>query len=601
MCGISCIVSGNYQTRSKIGEMTSLIEHRGRDDYGYYVDNHVALGHRRLSIIDLSYKGHQPMYDDGNYIVYNGEVYNYKEIREELEISGEKFESDSDTEVVLKAYKKYGEKCLNHFNGMFAFVIYDLKKGEIFAARDRFGVKPIYWWVSPDGDVAFASEIKQFTILPGWIAIANNEMVEDFISGGYVDHTDQTLFKGVNQLRGGEAVLFKVGDINIQGLKYKWYDLNDSYKLQWNPPFKYKMQVERFRKVFYDAVKLRLRSDVPVGSCLSGGIDSSSIVCTANDILGGEGHQKVVSSCAHDKKYDEKEYVDAVVDKTGVDLVCVYPTVEGLFETLDTIVWHQDTPLQSTSMYAQWCVFETAAKNNIPVMLDGQLSDEILFGYHYIFPLRFKSLFESLRWFQLLTEIVLVSRLPGNTFMSVVRQVARTIKNRHDIIVTKPHLTFDHSTMRASSYTLLYYTSAPALLHWEDRNSMAHTVESRLPFEDHRLVELAYALEDDYKLYDAITKRVLRDAMIGVLPDKVRYRKDKMGFVTPEEKWMKEKPLLFRQKFSDAVSILPTKYISINDMERYKKIENGEAPYDFWVWRIITLGVWTKVFNVQFE
>jgi len=429
MCGISAIIKTNHidlDINWLVG-MNDLIKHRGPDGEGYvfissnsqviaggndtseeilrselnYTPNNrsdkldqvedaiVALGHRRLAIVDLTPTGHQPMsYLKGRYwITYNGEVYNYLEIREELKTKGYPFISQSDTEVILAAYDCWGKDCLHRFNGMFAFVLIDIVANEIFIARDRFGVKPLYYWVSPEGFIAFASEIKQFTVLPGWVAKMKGQRVYDYLSRGLSDHTDETMFEGVYQLRGGEAIFENIKELqslvkaNLIGKlpKYLWYELkpkdfDDSYD----------QAVLHFKELLTDAVRIRLRADVPVGSCLSGGLDSSSIVCLANMIIKqniNQVRQKTFSACAKDKRFDEREYIDEVVKHTGVKSHYVYPDVVGMFNELSKITWHQDEPFGSSSIYAQWEVFKLAAGNDVKVMLDGQGGDEQLAGY----------------------------------------------------------------------------------------------------------------------------------------------------------------------------------------------------------------------------
>jgi len=267
------------------------------------------LGHRRLSILDISPYGHQPLCDSSSryWIVFNGEVYNYKEIRDELEALGHLFVSGTDTEVILNAYKQWGKDCLNHFNGMWAFIIFDTKNGNLFVSRDRFGVKPLYYWYSPEGFLAFASEIKEFTVLPGWKAKLNGSRAYDFLvsEAGLANHTSETLFQDVYQLRGGEAVEVQVSTLSTKLPIYRWYDLKiNKFDITFEEAEK------EFLELFQDAIRIRLRSDVPVGSCLSGGLDSSSIVCIVNDILKEEKLEEIkqtFSVCSDVEVFDERK------------------------------------------------------------------------------------------------------------------------------------------------------------------------------------------------------------------------------------------------------------------------------------------------------
>jgi len=381
---------------------------------------HLVLTHRRLSILDLSASGHQPMCtpDRACWIVFNGEIYNYIELREELKALGHVFTTGSDTEVILAAYRQWGRECVSRFNGMFAFVLFDRVRRKLFAVRDRFGVKPLYYWIAPDGTVALASEIKQFTVLPGWRPRMNGQRVYDFINWALQDHTDETLFDGVYQLRGGEAVELEVGVDASRAAHsgerlpvYRWYALHPR-------PFtgSFEEAGSEFRRLLTDSVRLRLRADVPVGSCLSGGLDSSSIVCIMNDLLRAQdAHalQKTFSACATVKRFDERDYIDEVVRQTGTDAHYVYPSLDGLFQLNDRITRHQDEPFGSTSIYAQWHVFKLAAESSVTVMLDGQGADEQLAGYHNYFSPRFGSLLREGRLLKLWQELQATKALHG--------------------------------------------------------------------------------------------------------------------------------------------------------------------------------------------
>lgn len=295
MCGIAGIISRNKNDLYYIEKMCETVVHRGPDGFGYYYDDNFAFGHRKLAIIDLSDHGKQPMeYFDKYVITYNGEIYNYIELRDELKDKGYTFRSDCDTEVIMGAYDCWGEACLDKFNGMWAFAIYNKENGTIFCARDRFGIKPFYYTLLNDKFI-FASEIKEFTVFNDWKSAANKKRLLDFLVQSVFDHTNETFFEGVYQLRGGEKLIYD--------LKTYTYTISRWYSLEWKRTknnLSFDEAVEKFREIFTDSVRLRLRSDVKVGSCLSGGLDSSSIVCVANRILrerSDEIKQETVSSC----------------------------------------------------------------------------------------------------------------------------------------------------------------------------------------------------------------------------------------------------------------------------------------------------------------
>lgn len=673
MCGITGFFSTVPHPASIVGRMTDLIRHRGPDDEGFvlfqtlssmplvcggqdtpddsrqtntaYAPTEIlsslgdypvtlALGHRRLSIVDLSPLGHQPMSSaDGRYwIVFNGEVYNHIELRAELEKSGCQFVSHSDTEVIIAAYQKWGSGCLSRFNGMFAFLIYDCVQHKLFAARDRFGVKPLYYRVTENG-VSFASEIKQFTVLPQWHARMNGQRVYDFLNWGITDHTDETMFSGVFQLRGGQSleldlqaivegrVLYAAGD---KLPAHCWYQLEPR-------PFYGTMQeaAEQFRDKLYDAVKLRLRADVPVGSCLSGGLDSSAIVCIVNQLLreqGAHGLQKTFSACSDVARFDERKWIDIVVDATDVDAHYTYPALGGLFDEAPVITWHQDEPFGSTSIYAQWNVFRLAAEQQVKVMLDGQGADEQLAGYHGYFGPYLAQLFKSLRWGALLKEAAAMRRLHGYSYIKsaayianytlpeIIKDKLRQIVGRTDAqpswlncrqlgcVAVNPFQAAEAGggeTVLGLSIAQLTANNLQMLLHWEDRDSMGHSIESRVPYLDYRLVEFVLGLPDEYKLSGGVTKRVLRQGMSGVLPDEIRDRMDKLGFVTPEETWLRETaPDLFREKLNEAIAASGgiLRKAEVNKM--LEDIIEGRLRFSFLPWRLISFGEWVKQFSV---
>lgn len=667
MCGIVGILSPPPVESSVLCGMNDAICHRGPDDEGYVlftqagptclggkdtpedvyimdtnyrphgrvhesevVGCHLAFGHRRLSIVDLSPLGHQPMsYADGRYwITYNGEVYNHLELRAELEAAGYGFISHSDTEVILAAYDYWGEECLSRFNGMWAFALYDTKARRLFFARDRFGVKPLYYWVAPDGALCFGSEIKQFTIYPGWKARVNGQRAYDFLAWGLTDHTDETLFEGVYQLRPGCSATIDVqtwqGQMASGRLPARqWYILTVQ-------PFTgdFADAAEQFKDKFTASVKLRLRADVSVGSCLSGGLDSSSIVCVANQLLreqDAHSLQRTFSACAEVERFDERKWIDEVVRKASVDAHFVYPSLEKLFDESTLITWHQDEPYGSTSIYAQWNVFRLAAENGVKVMLDGQGADEQLAGYHGYFAPRLAGLLRKGEWLTLWHEMQMTKSQHGYSMFLLMAYMANVLLPQGVKDVLRRVAGRTHSspawlnmlalgaepvdpfaklggytnTIQSLSMAQLTATNLQMLLHWEDRNSMAHSIESRVPFLDYRLVEFVLGLPDEYKLSCGITKRVQRAGMSGILPDMIRDRMDKLGFVTPEEVWVKQRtPDIFRAKLDRAIKsshgILKPE---ANNM--LEAMISGKQSFNFGIWRMISFGEWMELFSVE--
>ena len=673
MCGLSGFIARSFQPAGLIGRMNDMIRHRGPDDEGFLLKGNfdatplvlggrdtqadayqasvvyapigqldqfsdklvkLSMGHRRLSIVDLSPLGHQPMSTvDGRYwIVYNGEVYNYLELRVELERIGCSFFSHSDTEVILQAYRVWGKGCLSRFNGMFAFLIYDSVKNILFCARDRFGVKPFYYRITEVG-IGFASEIKQFTVLPDWSARMNGQRVYDFLNWGITDHTDETLFKGVFQLRGGQAFELCLDDFSSTSNKFAtgarlpvftWYELKPRTFRGTEAD-----AAEQFRAKLIDSVKLHLRADVPVGSCLSGGLDSSSIVCIANRLLHDQNAhllQRTFSACTDVAKVDERKWIDIVVNATGVKAHYVYPALSGLFSDVADITWHQDEPFGSTSIYAQWNVFRLAAENKVKVMLDGQGADEQLAGYHGYFGPHLATLFKSLRWMTLLKEAKAMRRLHGYSYTTAAAYLASAslpepIKNalrratgrveqspgwlNMDALgceAQNPLLPIGAAgadTVQALSMAQLTASNLQMLLHWEDRDSMGHSIESRVPFLDYHLVEFVLGLPDEYKLSGGVTKRVLRDGMSGILPDAIRDRMDKIGFATPEETWLRETASdLFRNKLQLVLAESDEIFNKEVCQQMLEDMISGTSRFNSLPWRLISFGEWVRRFEV---
>lgn len=619
MCGIAGIICEDEKPvdAGLVKRMTDIIAHRGPNSEGFYIDRYIGLGHRRLAIVDLSESANQPMKyvgKNGEYIiVYNGEIYNYIELREVLKEEGYLFNTHSDTEVILASYDKWGLKCVEKFNGIWAFAIYDKRRNILFLSRDRFGVKPLYY-TKIGNKFLFASEIKQFTVVPGWKAKANEKRVYDYLAWGGVDHTEETLYEGVNQLRGGHNLVYYLDrkKFEIQ----RWYDLRIEKE-----NISYEDAKENFRKLVFDAVRLQLRSDVKVGSCLSGGLDSSTIVSVMKQILGDNGVVETVTACSEYEKFDERKYADEVTAKMGFISHKVFPRFEELFKELNgekneisRIIWHQDGPTISTSVLAQYSVFRKARQENIVVMLDGQGADEILAGYQ-----RYKSVYISflLRRGKIINYITeLKSMGDFKTSMKfALESIGLLIASRFVQRVRRALLKgkffklpngysgpfIDFSNFTSYSYDMVFKYSLPGLLHWEDRDSMAFSIESRVPFLDHRIVEFLFSLPEDYIISNGKTKRILRDAMRGVVPDKILDRKDKMGFVTPEEIWVRKNRDLMLQKIDESMRL--SKGLIKPEFKVYAQevLNNPSKKYDFMIWRVVNFGEWLKVFDVHID
>lgn len=610
-----------------------VVSHRGPDGDGWEVFDTargpLALGHRRLAIIDLSDAGHQPMsYEDGRYwLVFNGEIYNYVELKRELEALGKVFHTHSDSEVLLASYAQWGEAALQRLMGMFAFLIWDRRDQRLFAARDRFGIKPLYFAANGRG-IAFASEIKQLLNLSGVSRRMNVARMRDFLASGISEHTSQTMFADVLQLRGGECAAFDLARWSPgDGIPVRrWYDVLKSGEADLSE----RQAGERFLELLTDGVTKHLRSDVPVGSCLSGGLDSSSIVCLMDRLLRQQGSDapiNTVSACYREKEVDERPFMEAVVAATRSRPHYVYPTVHDAFAQAEKITWHQDEPYGSTSIFAQWSVFAAAKAAGVKVMLDGQGADEQLAGYHGGFHYYTADLVRRRKWLALTRTMLQRREYHGLSYAGQLRGLSipflpRRLLGRGKQLLGQPDWLGSEAFKSIGAPSDAFATALSELdlgpvksigelcvamtqgsnltmlLHWEDRNSMAHGIEARVPFLDHRLVEFSISLGDRHKIVHGDTKRVLRRAMADTLPPAVLNRRDKLGFATPEQTWFRG-PLrsAVEAGVEDTLARFPDLLHADNTRRLVRQMLYGARPVDFTAWRIVNVGIWGRVFG----
>ncbi len=581
----------------------------------------IGLGHRRLAILDLSPLGHQPMAteDERCWVTYNGEIYNHIELRDELRARGHRFRSASDTEVLLTAYQEWGDACVTHFNGMFAFALWDGDRRRLFCARDRLGVKPFYYcW---DGErFAFASEIKGLLAV-GVRPSPNHRAVFDYLDGAYLDYSDGTFYEGVRQLL--PAHTLTVTDARFALARY--WDLPVVEEGGLSPP----EAAERFRGLFRDAVRIRLRSDVPIGTCLSGGLDSSSIVCVANELMFGDRaevprevvgeRQKTFSSCFEDPAYDERRFIRPVLDRTGAEPHYTFPDPKELAATVSQLVWQQDEPFGSTSIFAQWNVMRLASERGVKVLLDGQGADELLAGYHGFYGAFFADLAARRQWALLTQELLAYRRLHGPLPRYVLANLARAVLPWPLVRLIRSRMTGSMDWLAADfrrqwgplssgpdgprshflrmQHTLVTRNGIRALLRYEDRNSMAFGIETRLPFLDYRVVEFLYSLEARQKIHRGWTKAVLRDAMEGILPEEIRWRVDKMGFVTPEDVWFRTSLREMAREILTDPRTRTRGYLNADTaLLEFEAHVAGRKNISFTIWRWLNLELWCRRF-----
>ncbi|MFP6735533.1 MAG: asparagine synthase (glutamine-hydrolyzing) [Rhodospirillales bacterium] len=556
MCGIAGLIGNRPVAEHSVAEMTRMLAHRGPDDSGLWTsdDGHAALGHRRLSVLDPSSAGHQPMHRGDLVITFNGEIYNYIELAERLKSGGARIASGCDTEVLLAAYEHWGPACLDELNGMFAFAILDTGRNILFCARDRIGEKPFLFSASDD-HFAFASEYKSLLGL-------------ETVAGGYdetrllrflyhpsqgLDSEPQTLFTGISQLPPAHSLTLDLGNLEFRIERY--WDVTPVADLA---GIKEQDAQARFKDLLTDAIKIRMRSDVAQGSCLSGGLDSTAIVTAARRLLGPSAEYDTFSGIFPGTDANEEKWIRIAAEASATRSHWTEPTADGFLDDISEFMWHNELPVGSASQYAQWCVFRLAKETGVTVLLDGQGADELLGGYEQYFevylaergvPSGERAEIEArypmalAKPDQRLKSAIpkpmrhLASRIlgTGSDFSFGVKPAAA--RNLYGALPEAPKGAERFPPLAAALYTEYCHTHLPVLLRYGDRNSMAHSREVRLPFCDHRLAEFVLSLRAETLMGGAQTKRLLRGAFRNDLPAQIRERWNKQGFLPPAALW----------------------------------------------------------------
>lgn len=552
--------------------MTDLQAYRGPDGEGQWTssDGRCVLGHRRLAILDLSERALQPMVDSetGLSITYNGEIYNFVELRDRLRGLGQVFRTESDTEVLLRAYAQWGPDCLGELNGMFAFAIWDERRERLFCARDRFGEKP-FLYAFADGAFAFASEAKAVALLEGVDTAIDAGVMAAFAETGQrrLDAGERTLLRGVRQLLPANAMEVHIAGGRAEILrKWRYWSVDVGGRQRYGAVDPDRAGADLL-ELMTDSVRLRLRSDVPVGSCLSGGLDSSSVVCLIRQLEPGADLRTFTGRFPEDPM-DEGHYAKLVVDQCRTDAYEVAPTPERFCAEAERVYWHADFPIGGTSQFAQWCVFHLASQNDVTVLLDGQGADELLGGYGNAISVAFLNQLwaqgERRAWFHERAAAarsnpalfswprLFLNRPEVAGFRNLLRrhtgrsQVDRETLFRPDWFREASleregpgpeELAGDESALSGFLFTLSFRTMLSSLLRYGDRLSMAHSREVRLPFCDHRIAEFAFGIPPELLVGEGEVKRVLRLAIRGLVPDAIVTR-PKQGFIPPQNSWL---------------------------------------------------------------
>lgn len=542
MCGITGVISKKKIAKHTIEPMTDTIIHRGPDGFGYYYGAHFAFGHRRLSIVDLSDAGHQPMqYLDRYVITYNGEIYNYFELRDELEKNDYKFKSHTDTEIIMASYDFWGADCLQKFNGMWAFVIYDTLENKFFISRDRFGEKPFYYYKNSDTFI-FASEIKAILTHPQVEAKPNINFLNNYVQSTCKEYAKETAFEDIYRFNFSSYFEGSLDDLFGEFKEQVFWKIKPNLSREKFDEQKAKKYARRYYDLLEDAVRIRLRADVKVGSALSGGLDSSSIVYLVNKLLKEQGKEELQETFSSVYKSDgtqdcdESVYIDIMANKLRVHSNQIEPNEKDIPKEIEKMIWHLENPPEN-SLMSSWHTFKLVASTNVKVTLDGQGADEQLGGYlpyllNYISSLSFMDMLrESKKCYVLpnAKKYVLIGlslglyrTLFGEKFLKFT--IKRMLKRDFEPNLNKK---LAEDTM----------SELITLIHYADHTSMAFSIESRMPFMDYRLIEFLASVPACYKMHNGWTKYLARLAFDQKLPDAVNWRQDKMGWPIPEKKW----------------------------------------------------------------
>jgi asparagine synthase (glutamine-hydrolysing) len=573
LCGILAVATPDgLPPASLLSASLDLMSHRGPDGRGVWVREEesgprVWLGHRRLAIIDRSDGGAQPMARDDLVVTYNGEIYNYLELRTELRGLGHEFRSDSDTEVLLRAYQEWGVACVQHLNGMFAFALWDEGRMRLVVARDRFGEKPLHLsWDPTRSRLALASEIKPLLALPQVSHRLRERSLYRFFAFAEQAGSRETLWEGVERLPNAHTLTLQWTGSSFEAEIQPYWQIEPGRTLDLSPA----KAAERFAELFRDSVRLRLRSDVPVGTSLSGGLDSSVVVCQISELLGRGSVQKTFSARMHDPRLDEGRYIGEVLRHTGLEGHSVWPNTDGLHECFARFCYHLEEPVWATSQFAQHEVMRLAQQHEVTVLLDGQGADELLGGYRPYFRVHYVDLLKRGKYATLAREWSGFRRRHPRAFpldrrgamaiaMPWALQAWRHLRRQPESGFAKgplhgwlredwlegfsgEHPHFNAGGTGTALRQRLHHDALGGplqeLLRYGDRNSMAASREVRQPFLDHRLAELAFALPDEHKIHEGETKVLLRRASADLLPRAIHERQDKLGYEAPLRSWL---------------------------------------------------------------
>jgi asparagine synthase (glutamine-hydrolysing) len=606
MCGIIGFIDpglGSSEAYQLLDDMLLKTHHRGPDHTGRFHQEEVHLGHNRLSIIDLSEEANQPFERDSLVMIYNGEVYNYIELKAELQGLGQVFKTNSDTEVILAAYQEWGADCVKRFVGMWSFLILDRRDKSLFASRDRFGIKPFHY-IHGGEAFYFASEMKALRLCRNFTATVNERQVAIGLQLGRLQDGEETYFKEIKNLPAAHNLSFKNGKLRI----WKYWEIE---RFSSNSA-SFDEKKSHFRSLFFDSVRIHLRSDVELGACLSGGLDSSAIASTVSHLFPDQ-KLNTFSIYYPFEGFDEREWIHKVVEKyPNLNPTYFSPSEEDLLEHFDRFFYHQDIPVAGSSPFSQYFLMRLAKEQGVTVTLDGQGADEFLGGYmHSFYPLIADQVSRlnfgkalgtfrghaGLREFNAKQQLNVLIKSAASFILSEDRLMQTQFEKGFPFLSNEQFQVKEGKNNHAKSrfdnflHSQTFSASLPNLLHYEDRNSMAFSIESRVPFLDHRLVEAGLALLPENKINKGVTKFMLRESMKGIIPNAIYERQDKKAFNTPGEvRWL-------RGPMADLLE-LNEKTLSFLNSEKTSKVldefKKGNDKHSKLVWRLAMLNRWLK-------
>jgi len=616
MCGI--VGFTGTPDKNNLKKMSDCIFHRGPDDDGFIETPNFSFGFRRLAIIDLTNDLYPLTNEDGSIqVICNGEIYNFKALKEELMKLKHKFRTNSDTEIIAHGYEEWGEDVVNHLRGMFVFVLYDHNKDQMMIARDRIGIKPFYY-AEIDGRLVFSSEIKAIIAGSKVDTEPDDNAVYNFLAYRIHDIDKNTFFANIKRVLPGHYMIID-NQSNFRTEKF-W---NPTINTNFAPSKSDKEYALEFREKFLETVDLHLIGDVPVGTTLSGGLDSSGITSVAAKLYKERYHGSLMDADAKDVKLpnemysfsavhpgetvNEEEYIDTVVEFTGVESIKVQPDIDKFWEELDTWTYFQEEPVISGAPYAYYVVMREARKK-VTVILSGQGGDELLAGYIPYFMSYFQSAMDQGQPFKGLSELYagkdiyvkfVLSKLDGMLHKANQIRGADFLNKPSDSEVPE----FKHKrNLNERLFQDVTSTTTPCLLRYEDKNSMANSLESRVPFYDHEMAEFAFNLPIDQKIKHGWNRFVYRNAMQGLMPEKNRLRRSKIGFTNPEWEWIERKKEKFVEIFNSDTFRSRKYWDADKIMIGFEKALSGELRGDIlFFWRVFSVEMWLRTFVDKFE